>query len=178
MQGGIPPDTEWPFRADADLLTFVDDSSEPEGLETGMLDVTLDPTPGPSPDPDLDNAIVEFVEMLNARDLDGLAELVAADVRCDLVGAFTAVGVIEGIEDLLLRYPDLIATRADTTSGPVAALWMPDADLDEYRLMGGLVFDVDEDGRITCVDYLDEVGDDAVIEVPDESERPEWPEDA
>lgn len=133
------------------------------------------------PDPDLANLIVEFVEVVNARDMDSLAELLAPDAEATFLGGMSQAGVVEGLEDLIFRYPDLVLTRGDLGSTPIAAVWILDADTDRYRFVGMFTVDLsdgdDDESRIGRLDYVEEPPeDDLVLEVPDDSERSEWDE--
>jgi hypothetical protein len=65
---------------------------------------------------DLDNTIDELVDVLNGRDLDGLSELLAADVEAGVLGESSRDGVVDGFNDLFLRYPTLLVTRGEIGS--------------------------------------------------------------
>ena len=133
--------------------------------------------PSEGPDPDLDNLVVEFVDLFNARDMDALAELLAADAEAGFLHESSRPGVIEGIEDLVFRRPDVVTTRGDLGTDPVAAVWLLDADTDHYRLCGYFAIDL-ADGEtplIGQIDLVEELPDEnLVVETPDDSERPEW----
>ena len=136
-----------------------------------------DDGPSEGPDPDLDNLVVEFVDLFNARDMEALAELFSADAEARFLHEASRPGVIEGIEDLVFRHPDVVTTRGDLGTDPVAAAWLLDADADHYRLCGYFAFDIADDeipliGRIELVEELPD--DSLVVETPDDSERPEW----
>jgi len=159
------------FQVDFDEDEALD---EDEGIgdlpDTGVPAAT-------APDPDVDNAVVEFVDLVNARDMDGLAELLAPDAECAFLGETSQSGVIDGLSDLIFRHPDLVVTRGDLGPTPVAAVWLLDADADHYRFSGMFTFELSEDGEGTIdrLDYVEELPDeDLVVEVPDDSERPEW----
>ncbi|HSJ26761.1 MAG TPA: nuclear transport factor 2 family protein [Acidimicrobiia bacterium] len=140
------------------------------------LDVTIVTAPLDAPDADLDNVIVEFVDLVNARDLDSLSELLAPDVDADFLGTGAREHVVEALHDLTLRQPDLVVTRGDRGTTPLVAAWLLDADADEYRFAG--VFEIelaDDEPLIGRLVYIEEPPvDDLVLELPDVSERPEW----
>ncbi len=131
-----------------------------------------------APDPDLDNLVIEFVDLFNARDMDALAELLASDAESSFLHESSRAGVIEGLEDLVFRRPDVVTTRGDLGTAPVAAVWFLDADTDHYRLCGFFTMElaVGETPLIGRIDLIEELADDddLVVETPDDSERPEW----
>ena len=170
------------------------DEDRPIETETLAVDFDVDPLtihaegedyPGDDevdlapPDPDLANLIVEFVDVVNARDMDSLAELLAPDAEATFLGGMSQAGVVTGLEELIFRYPDLVLTRGDLGSTPIAAVWILDADTDRYRFVGMFTVDLsdDYDGTISRLDYVEEAPEeDLVIEVPEDSERSEWDE--
>jgi len=85
---------------------------------------------------DLDNALDEFVDLVNARDLDGLTELLASDVEADFLGEFSRDGVIAVFNDLFLRCPSLLVTRGDLGSRPMVAVWIFDREDDRFDPLG------------------------------------------
>lgn len=127
-------------------------------------------------DPELDDAVVSFVELLNARDMEALAEMLAEDAEAMFLGETSPSGVIESLEDLVFRHPDLVVTRGDLGPEPVVAVWLLDADTDHYRFAGIITLELAETGGlIRCLQHIEEPpADDLVVEVPDDSERPEW----
>jgi len=164
-------DEELDVESDEDEAIDLEEAEEPgELLETAIPeDVT--------PDPDVDNAVVEFVDLVNARDMDGLVELLAPDVECVFLSETSQAGVIDGLSDLIFRHPDLVVTRGDLGPTPVVATWLLDADADHYRFSGMFTFELSDDGEGTIgrLDYVEEVPDeDLVVEVPEDCERPEW----
>jgi hypothetical protein len=120
----------------------------------------------------LENASDEFVDLFNARDLDGIAELVTSDVTSDLFDGVGGDGSVEGLAGLLRRYPQLVSTRGEDGNQPIVALWIPDED-DRYRLMGYLEFSV-QDELIDRITYVDTPGTDLLLEEPDPDEMAEW----
>ena len=165
------------FDVGVDPLTVVE--SPDAGIEEGVeffeadglgADLSRHPV-----DADLENAVVEFVDLFNARDMEALAELLAAHAECTFLAAHSAAAVIDGVEDLILRQPDLVLTRGEVDDEPLAGAWLLDADADRYLLTGVFTFTVDDDGLIDCITFRDEVADgDLLLEEPEDSERPEW----
>lgn len=121
----------------------------------------------------VENASDEFVDLFNARDLDGIAELVTADVSSDLLDGEGVDSVIEGLAGLLRRYPQLVSTRGEDGNRPIVALWIPN-EQDQYSLMGYLELSAADEliDRITYVD-TPESGD-LLLEEPDLEEMSEW----
>jgi hypothetical protein len=120
----------------------------------------------------VENASDEFVDLLNARDLDGIGELLTADVTSDLFDGVGVESAIHGFAGLLRRYPQLISTRGEDGSQPVVALWIPDEQT-RYQLMGYLELSA-EDERVDRITYVDTPGSDLLVEEPDADELAEW----
>lgn len=182
MRTDIPEDwddeptfDESPAAVDFEVDPLLIQSSETDGSDP---DTTELDTPGDAvPDPVLDNALVEFVDRVNARDFDGLGELLADEVESAFLGGFSRAAVLEGLEDLLFRHPDLAVTRGDLGPTPVAASWILDSDTGHYRLAGFFTLELadDTDGLVGRLDYVDEPPEEGlVVEVPEDSERQEW----
>jgi hypothetical protein len=129
---------------------------------------------------ELDNALDEFVDVVNGRDLDGLLELLASDVRADFLGEGSPEGVVAGFNDLFLRNPTLLVTRADLGYEPLTAVWAFDLEADRFDPMGYITLEVSEDepGLIQRIEYIEELSDsdDLVVEAPERSDLPEWDE--
>ncbi|MGF1617351.1 MAG: hypothetical protein ACFCU2_06020 [Acidimicrobiia bacterium] len=127
---------------------------------------------------DRDNSLVGFVERFNARDWEGVSDLLAEDVTSDFFQATTAEDLIEGMIDLMLRYPTLVVTRGDLGHDPVAAAWLLDQDLERYGLVGYFRVEIDESDEplIANLEYIEEVPDtpNAVFESPEGTEIDEW----
>lgn len=119
-----------------------------------------------------ENASDEFVELLNARDLDAIADLVTADVTSDLFDGVGVDSAVQGLAGLLRRYPQLLATRGEDGNQPVVALWIPD-EHDSYRLMGYLEMSARGE-LIERITYVDTPGPDLLVEEPDPDELAEW----
>ncbi len=121
----------------------------------------------------VENASDEFVDLFNARDLDGIAEMVTTDVASDLLDGDGADSVIEGLAGLLRRYPQLVATRGEDGNQPIVALWIPN-EQDQYSLMGYFELST-EDELIDRITYVDTPGrSDLLLEEPDLDEMSEW----
>jgi hypothetical protein len=123
----------------------------------------------------VDDFVDEFVEFFNARDLEGLAGMLAEDVDAELVHALGSVGAIEGLEELFVREPLVILTRGEVGQEPIAAVWHPSDS--GYAGVGYLVFDFDdaEPPAISRIDYVDEIDDEGLlVEEPDELSADEW----
>lgn len=127
---------------------------------------------------DLDNLLDEFVDVVNGRDLDGLAELLAADVEAEFLHESSRDGVVDGFNDLFQRYPTLLVTRGDVDSNPIAMFWILDREADAFREFGYMTFEVTDSTEclIQRVAYVDEPLDfeEIVVEIPERSELPEW----
>lgn len=135
--------------------------------------------PGPASDnTQLDNLLDEFVEVVNARDLDDLGDLLRAETEAEFLGEVTGAGVVEGLNDLFLRYPTLLATRGDIGAEPVVAMWIFDQDADRFDPFGYFTFEIgeSEEPLIQRLVYNEELPDteDVVVEIPDRSDLAEW----
>lgn len=168
------PEPEQTIDYDTDQVGVRDESAEAETLDDGdpgdearLLD-----------NADLDNVLDEFVDMLNGRDLDGLSDLMAPDAESDFLGGTSRESVVDGLNDLFLRNPNLLATRGDLGSEPIVALWVCDFEGDRFDLSGYATLDVDdsEDALITGITFVDDISEteDLVVETPDRAELPEW----
>lgn len=171
---------------DIDLANDPVNEIDEEDIAATGPEEALGPTGEPSPtDPlalsysvDRDNSLVGFVETFNARDWEGVSDLLAEDVTSDFFQATTAEDLIEGMIDLMLRYPTLVVTRGDLGHDPVAAAWLLDQDLGRYGLVGYFRIEVDESDEplIANLEYIEEVPDtpEAVFEAPESTEIDEW----
>ena len=126
----------------------------------------------------IDNVLDEFVDLVNARDFDGVTELFATDVEAPFLSASSAQDISDGLNDLLLRYPTMVLTRGELGDDPVIGTWLYRQDHDEYALAGYLtVLATDEEEplieRIELVDELDDA-EDLVVERPDPEDIAEW----
>jgi hypothetical protein len=121
--------------------------------------------------------IDEFIEFFNARDLDGLAGMLAGDVEAELVHAAGTDGVLNGLEGLFIREPLMLLTRGDADGDGLAVVWHPGES--GYQQVGFLAFEFtdedDDEALLTRIEYFDEINaDDLVVEEPDEIEAEEW----
>ncbi len=162
----------------------IDFDEDPVEIQT-MADSEEDPLTSYTDDPgrridnaDLDNVLDEFVDVINGRDLDSLADLLAEDAEADFLGEGTRDGVVSGMNDLILRNPTLIMTRGDLGSDPLVAVWAYDRDREGFDPFGYLTIELSdsEEGLISRIEYVEDLGetDELVVEVPDRSELPEW----
>jgi hypothetical protein len=183
-----------PYAADWQEDEQAIDSSDEEMVisrDEGEMDADDDPAPldgiGDDPEtvpmdpgrpPGLDATVDAFVDLFNARDLDGLADLFAADTEAPFLGEASRDGVCEGLGDMLLRYPGLTVTRGELGPQPIAAAWLFDQEQQRYDLMGYFTVEVaDADPeRIERLDFVEEPDDpdDLMVEVPERTELSEW----
>jgi hypothetical protein len=123
-------------------------------------------------EPEAENFRDALVDAFNARDLDGIAELVSDSVTSDV---FEGVGIdaaLEGLSDLWMRYPSLVATRGDCENDCVVALWLLDEE-GVFQSMGFLELTIEED-QIEHVTYIDDDDADFHAEPPDDEQAEEW----
>lgn len=127
---------------------------------------------------EIDNVLDEFIEDMNGRDMDGLAELLALDAEAVFLDEYSRDGVVSGFNDLLLRNPTTVLTRADYGADPIVALWTYDREAGGFDPFGYLILELSEaqGALIQRVEYVEDLGDpdDLVVEVPERSELPEW----
>lgn len=125
----------------------------------------LDATSAPPPDPELDSLVVEFVARLNARDMDGLSPLLAAEVEAPFLGELSREGVITGLADLMFERPDMVVTRGDLGNFPLAATWLLDEEADHYQSAGYFLLELSEteETRVGRIDHVSELEDDELV---------------
>ena len=126
---------------------------------------------------ELEDLLDEFVELVNARDLDGLGEVLNPDVVADFLDSTSRFGVIDELSELVLRNSSLTLTRGELDLEPVAALWVLDQEKGVYDLVGFLTFEMSDSGDlIQRMDYVDELPgvEELVVETPESLEIPEW----
>jgi hypothetical protein len=128
-------------------------------------------------DPDAESLVDEFVDLFNARDVDGLGELLWSDVDAEFVHEHGSAGALEGLEDLFVRQPYSILTRGEVGNEPIAAVWRP-GDEGGYMQCGFLVFEFSDGDEplVSRVEYVEEIdSDDILIEEPDDvDEGVDW----
>jgi hypothetical protein len=115
---------------------------------------------------EIDNTLDELVDLVNGRDLDGLNELLAADAEAGFLGGSSRDDVVDGFNDLFLRYPTLIVTRGDLGSDPIAAVWIFDREADRFDPFGYMTFETSDDaeGLIQRIEHIDELPDSADLD--------------
>lgn len=127
---------------------------------------------------EIDNLLIEFVERMNARDLDGLAELLAVDATAGSLRGTSRDGVLDGLDDFWAANPTLIVTRGDVGVDPVAGVWLFDPDQGRYCHSGYFSIELAEgdEPRVGRLDFTEEPPGwpELVAESPDVAERPEW----
>jgi hypothetical protein len=159
---------DWIDRIDHDPVAFdgmaVDEADPEDDAEVVVLG-----------DPAATDVVDEFVGFFNARDLDGIGDLLSDDVEAEMVRAVGASGAVEGLEDLFIREPLVMLTRASGEDGPIAVLWHPsDSGLAQ---VGFLEFEFDDGDppAVTRIEYVDEmVPEDVMVEPPDELDVEDW----
>ncbi|MGA7269745.1 MAG: hypothetical protein WB239_01615 [Acidimicrobiia bacterium] len=172
-------------RPETDL--YPTDMQEDEGdVDTEDLDEDSpaspdDFVPRDDPNPDgseFDSALVEFVDLFNARDLDELGAMMAPEVEAEFLGEDGRDGVVDGLNDLLLRYPSLLLTRGDLGKQPIAVAWVFDPDDKRYDTLGYFMLSLDNADMVDGLEYFDELpeSEDLVVETPEDIELPEWEE--
>ena len=122
-------------------------------------------------EPDLDDADLEtlrnaFVEAYNARDLDGVLEVVSPDAELPDISGEGHDALIDELESVWERSPLVVLTPAHVGDAPAAVAWLPD-ERGRWHRAGLLTFDSD-DGRLTVVEMPDdaEALDEALAEDP------------
>ncbi|MFO7548290.1 MAG: hypothetical protein R6X29_05385 [Acidimicrobiia bacterium] len=152
---------------------------EPGEPEPGsLLPEGTDPAKrGDEVDPEFQNLVVAFVECLTARDFEGIEELLADEVEANLLSTHDREATVQGLEDLVERYPSLVLTRGEIGEEPVAGAWVSDSDTGAYDLVGIMRFGA-TDGREARLDRIDLVeideSEDLVLERPEPEELAEW----
>ncbi len=129
----------------------------------------------------------EFVDYFNARDLEALRELLDSDVSAPFFGGTGHEVVMQGVGELVLGYPGIVATRGELGEEPVVVAWIP-GEQRVYRRMGYFRFTfteedegvedpsvVDGELKIEHIDYSDEIDDGSLlVEEPDPADMAEW----
>lgn len=121
--GQAGPPRDWPdvVRQVPDDTMHVEDGNAVAG-EVGEPTWLVDLTDGAVPDSRLASCLDAIAETFNARDLDGLLELIAED--CQLPGvAMDRDGLAEMVEDIWERQPTCLLTRGELDEEPVGVLW-------------------------------------------------------
>jgi hypothetical protein len=123
-------------------------------------------------EPEMEDFRDALVDAFNARDLDGVGDLLSEGVTSDVFDGVGVEAALEGLSDLWIRYPSLVASRGDCDEDFVIALWLPDDD-GTFRSMGFLELTI-EDDLIEHVTYIDDDDADFHAEPPDQAELAEW----
>jgi hypothetical protein len=170
-----------PVRDDQAVIDFEEDPVEIQTMAQNEEDSSAfySDDPGRRIDnADLDNLLDEFVDVVNGRDFDTLADLLEEDAQADFLGEGSRDGVVSAMNDLILRNPTLITTRGDLGSDPIVAVWAYDREAGGFDPFGFILLELSdsEEGLISRIEYVEELGesDDLVLELPERSELPEW----
>ena len=128
-------------------------------------------------------ALDELVDYFNARDLEGMRGLLHVDISAPFFGGSGGEAVMQGVGELVLAYPGIVATRGELGEEPVVVAWIPGQGR-VYRRMGYFRFtfaadatsdDLDGNANIEHIDYSDEDDDGTLLaEEPDPSDMAEW----
>jgi len=128
----------------------------------------------------------EFVDYFNARDLEAVRELLDEDCSAPFFGGNGHESIMQGMGELVLGYPGIVATRGELGDEPVVVAWIP-GEQRVYQRMGYFRFTftdeptgddaevVDGELRIEHIDYSDEIDDGSLLaEEPDPEDMAEW----
>lgn len=129
----------------------------------------------------------EVVDYFNARDLEPIRDLLDREVTAPFFGGNGPDTVMQGVGELVLAYPGIVATRGELGDEPVVVAWIP-GEARVYRRMGYFRFTFTEDGenaddadsvdgevKIEHIDYSDEIDDGSLlVEEPDPADMAEW----
>ena len=130
---------------------------------------------GVEPDSDLESLRAAFVDAFNARDLDELLSIVAADVEVpDLAGSDGVPALAEELETMWRNAPALLLTRAFLDGAPCAVAWLPDEEACWSRV--ALVCFSSDGDKLSMVSVPDDVDamERAEAEPPEGDELDEW----
>lgn len=128
--------------------------------------------------PNLDDADLEtlrsaFVEAFNARDLDAVLDLVAADAELPDVAGDGPDALADELQAIWERSPVVVLTDARVDDAPAAVAWLPDEHACWTRV--ALVTFDGEDGRLTVIQLPDDaealrtaVAEDPIGDIVDE----------
>jgi hypothetical protein len=100
------------------------------------------------------DAIDAIAEAFNARDLDGLLEIVARDGEAPGLLGYDVANLPQAVEDLWQRRPSLCLTRGSNGTEHVGVLWEHDGQA-WWRLAALHVDDV-TDGRVGVLEISDD----------------------
>lgn len=160
-----------------DMVSTIDESTLERSAMPPMAGGGSDDSPT-AETAEMDNVLIEFVELVNARDLDGLAELLAVDATAGSLRGTSRDGVLDGLGDFWAANPTLMVTRGDVGPEPVAVAWLFDPDQARYCFSGYFSIELDDcdEPRVRRLDFTEELPEwpELVTESPDVAERPEW----
>lgn len=126
-------------------------------------------------DPELDALVVEFVECFNAGDSEAIADLLAPGAESGFLAAGSPAALVEGLADLAERHPGILLTRAELGPEPVAAVWVPDPETEDYDLLGVFRFERTDTPEAAILGLeLTEPDGDLIAERPDRADLSEW----
>lgn len=149
------PDDDGPTEIDLGALEH-DESMHIEVAGDGQLTdeeaAALDPFAGP--DGDLTDCIDAIAEAFNARDLDGLMELVRDDCETPGLGG-DADGFALAMEDLWERRPSSLLTRGAIGNDALGVLWEMAEQDGWWRVATVHISDV-EDGQVGVIEFSDD----------------------
>lgn len=159
----LEDDTAVDVELETDDLIHIEDSGAADAVDPAADHEHDDEAP---PDPDLTDCIDAVAESFNARDLDGLLELLRPDCETPGLGNDVA-NAPEALEDLWARRPSCCLTRGDHDGRPVAVLW--ELDGDRWWRVASVHLDDIEDGQIGVLEFADDAAllDEAVVSPPD-----------
>lgn len=138
---------------------------------------------GGAVDPAGEALAAEFVDLVNARDYEALAELLHPEIESSFLGVSGRTDFVEKLADLVQRNPGIVLTRGELGAEPIAVAWSRGDD-GGYQRSGIVVFRYsDEDGTavIDCMEYEDrDLDPDALLaeepEAEDADEGQSWEE--
>lgn len=135
----------------------------PNGVDEDEYGFHLDEPDADLLDDDLDaglrdddeaDALESIAEAFNARDLDGLLDVIAPDGEAPGVLGYDRDNLPQAIEELWLRRPNGYLTRGRTPSEDIAVLWDHDG-ADWWKVAAVHVDDVD-DGQVGVLEITED----------------------
>lgn len=164
---------------------FIDPQQDPVSLydsydesdEAGEDDELTGGEPESPTDPAGESLIVELSERLNARDFDGLEELLDPEAASGFLQASGREEVVAALMELVERHPGLLTTRGELGSEPVLGLWVVDPAEGDHDLVGVMQFDWSDGAEplLTSLEVVEPDGtQELLLERPDPDEIEEW----
>lgn len=119
-------------------------------------------------DSELVNCLDAIIETFNARDLDGLLELVAEDCELPGLAGSDREGFAATLEDLWERRPTCLLTRGELEDEPVGVLWEL-GEGDTWWSIATVHVAEPNEGDVGLVEFLDDTAtlDRVVAQPPD-----------